>query len=604
MRISVMRLRVPLWAMLAFTAGVFCALAPNLIELYGIHNDYEMAIYAGERLSFFQESGHLMAIGRPVAALLSNIPMIPVRAFDDFRWTRIFSTLSMCFLGVQMIWICVQVLKVKVVDAAALALATFLTPAFIYSIINTTAWAPHLVTIFLVFVAYAILSRSNVQALAFLGFASPPDSREIWRQVVTYLSVRRVLIASLVMQLALYDFPPNALVITIFPVICVLFSRAPQAFRALLALRDIAFIVGNLVLYVVTAKLIYIPLVGVLGFGAASHPSNAFEARVGQSYQYAFNTDVGEMLARLREVARVSGDLWFLPQARVHIVLGVAIVLALVVAAAIALAERRNAGAGAASESPGVTRLSFGWWMSTGVTAVAVSTACFLFSASAVLVSSGGFITYRTIPMCMALAAIVAVYLARCGLEVASRLAGATPLRSSRMGDMAVILMMCAAVSGNFYMNYLTMRLSRNEMAYFADIVRRASAENKQAIVIIDPRPFSLPEDHPVAYDVKGRWIPPYELACFSGPCLQTGAIAKVAAQRLGYSGGRFSVYSLRGNDTVPGLTCEGLVSPTFTFPQGVSRPAADLVQHLRSLRVECVNYSLDWLDLSRDVGG
>jgi hypothetical protein len=318
--------------------------------------------------------------------LLSNIPMMPVRAFDDFRWTRIFSTLSMCFLGVQMIWICVQVLKVKVVDATALALATFLTPAFIYSILNTTAWAPHLVTIFFAFVAYAILSRSNVQALAFLSFASPPDNREMWRQVVTYVSVRRVLVASLVMQLGLYDFPPNALIVTIFPVICVLFSRAPQSYRALLALRDMGFIVGNLALYVATAKLIYFPFVSVLGFGAASHPSNAFEARVGQNYKYTFNTDIGEMFDRLQEIVRVSGDLWFLPQARVHIVLGVVIVLALVVAASIALVERRKAGGCVAEESTAVTRLGFGWWTSTGVIAVGVFTACFLFSASAVLV--------------------------------------------------------------------------------------------------------------------------------------------------------------------------------------------------------------------------
>jgi hypothetical protein len=597
-------LGVPLWATLFFAAGVFASLAPNLLHLYGIHNDYEMAIYAGQRMSFFQESGHLMAIGRPIAALLSNIPVMPVRVFDDFRWTRLFSTLTVCLLGFQMIWICVRVLQVKVVDAVALALATFLTPAFIYSTLNATAWAPHLVTIFISLVAYVIVSRSNVQALAFLALPSWSDYRDVWRQMGAYLLVRRVLTASLVFQLALYDFPPNALIVAVFPVIAVLFSRAPQEFRTLLAVRDTAFIVGNLTLYVVTAKLIYMPLISPLGFALASEPASAFEARISQSYRYAFNTDVGEMLMRLREVATVSADLWFLPQARVHLVLGGAILLAFVSAAAIELVGQRRQGNDATTDSGALGRLSLRSWKANGVIAIVVSTACFLLAASAVLGSSGGFITYRTIPICMALAAIVAVYLARCGMETIWRFSRGVPHREAGAGDLAVILMMCAAVGGNFYMNYLTMRLARNEMAYFADIVRRADAGNKQAIVIIDPRPFSLPEDHPVAYDAKGRWVPPYELGCFSGPCLQTGAIARVVAQHLGYSDDRFKVYSLRGNDAAPALTCDGLASPTFTYLPGMPQSTVDLVKFLRSLRTECVNYNVDWLDLSRDAGG
>jgi hypothetical protein len=594
-------LGLPLWATLVFAVGVFCALAPNLLHLYGIHNDYEMAIYAGQHRGFFQESGHLMAVGRPIAALLSNIPMMPVRVFDDFRWTRIFSTLTVCLLGAQMIWICVRVLQVKVVDALALALATFLTPAFIYSILNATAWAPHLVTIFISFVAYIIVSKSNVQALAFLALPSLSDYREVWRQIVAYLAVRRVLTASLVLQLALYDFPPNALIIAVFPVIAVLFSRAPQRFRILLAVRDIAFIVGNLALYVVTAKLIYMPLIGRLGFALAVDPGSAFGARVSQSYKYALNMDVGEMLARLREIATVSGDLWFLPQARVHLVLAGAILLALV--AAVGLAGQRSRGNGATKDSDALGRLTISSWTSNGVMAIVVSMVCFLLAASAVLGSSGGFVTYRTIPVCMALAAIVAVYFARYGAEAVWRLAGGVPHRSAGVGDLAVILMMCAAVGGNFYMNYLTMRLARSEMAYFADIVRRTEAGKKQAIVIIDPRPFSLPEDHPVAYDAKGRWIPPYELACFSGPCLQTGSIARVVGQLLGYPDDRFKVYPLRGNDTPPGLTCDGLASPTFTYAPGMSQSAVELMKFLRSLQAECVDYNVDWLDLSRNAG-
>ena len=85
---------------------------------------------------------------------------------------------------------------------------------------------------------------------------------------------------------------------------------------------------------------------------------------------------------------------------------------------------------------------------------------------------------------------------------------------------------------------------------------------------------------------------------------LQTGAIAKVVAQRLGYTEDKFKVYSLRGNDTLPSLTCARLTSPTLTYPSGMSKSAVDLVKYLRTLPVECIDYSIDWLDLSRNAGG
>jgi hypothetical protein len=107
-----------------------------------------------------------------------------------------------------------------------------------------------------------------------------------------------------------------------------------------------------------------------------------------------------------------------------------------------------------------------------------------------------------------------------------------------------------------------------------------------------------------VSYDAKGRWVPPYELACFSGPCLQTGSIVKVLARRLGHTQDRFKVYPLPGFENLPGLTCAWLASPTSTYPSGMSEPAVNLVKYLRTVSVECVDYSLDWLDLSRNAGG
>lgn len=560
-----MKLGVPVWSVVAFAAGIGLALSPNLFYLYGIHNDYEMALQAEQHHLFFTEAGDLAAIGRPVAALLSNIPMLPVGEFADFRWTRLFSLLTVCVLGAQMISISVRTLQVRTLDAVAVALATFLVPSFIYATLNATAWAPYLVAVFISFAAYAMLSRSDVEALPFLALARDRDYRGMARQVRAYAALRAVLVATLILQLALYDYPPDGLAIAIFPAIGLLFSQAPQPWRTLRALRDLAFVVANLAIYGVTARLIYIPIVSL--FVARGGDPGAFDQRVSVSYRYALNTDLGAMLSRLWTLLKVSGDLWFLPQAGVHVVVAIAILVVLLLAA--------------------VTRAR------QGALAAAVTAACFLLAASAVLLSSGGFITYRTIPVCTALAAIVAVWLVRRAGEAVGR----------RVADVAVALIACVAVAANFYLNDLTMRLARNETAYFADIVRRAAAAGKKTLVIIDPRPISLPEDNPVLYDARGRWIPPYELGCLSGPCLQNGAIARVLAQRLGYPDDSFRVFPFRGDEEVPGLTCEMLSRPTLAYPRGASDKAIGTVRFLRTFApLECVTYSLDWRDLSLDL--
>src|SRR6185369_3969290 len=110
------------------------------------------------------------------------------------------------------------------------------------------------------------------------------------------------------------------------------------------AFRDVAFAAGNLAIYAATTKLFYMPLASLFGFGLASHPSSAFAIRIAHSYEYAFNTDLRQMLSRLGEIAKASGDLWFLPQAEIHIGLGAAILLALVLAAAHGLIRRRKVG--------------------------------------------------------------------------------------------------------------------------------------------------------------------------------------------------------------------------------------------------------------------
>src|SRR5947207_10836934 len=128
-----------------------------------------------------------------------------------------------------MMGVCIHRLHAAPLEAFVIALATFLTPPFIYSVLAATAWAGHLLPVLLAFAAYALLSRSNMLTLPFLQDAVRWDYRGMQRQIWSYVQVRSVWWASLAFEAALFTHPPNALIIAVFPAVAVLFSRAPVA---------------------------------------------------------------------------------------------------------------------------------------------------------------------------------------------------------------------------------------------------------------------------------------------------------------------------------------------------------------------------------------
>jgi hypothetical protein len=585
----------PLFAVLAFSLAAAFAFSPNLLSIYGIHNDYEMLNLRSVSL-FHVESGALAAIARPVAALLTNLPMLAVQSLSDYRWTRLFSLLTMCVLGAQLMSICIHRLRTRVIDALAIALAALLVLPFIYSVLNATAWAPHLVSVLLVFSAYAILSRTNVLLPAFVDPVQDRAYRLSLRQLGAYAALKPVWVACIVYQLALYDYPPNAMMLLLFPVVGVLFSRAPAHYRGLLALRDLAFVGANVVIFAVTAKLLYLPLVGLFSSGAgAGAGSNALAARLTRTYQVGFNVDPLAALERLETLAKVAGDLWFLPQARIHVALGIALVVALLVA---------NLGNGEAKEQDGPTlsRMAFRWQWRTASDALTITIICFVMAGSTILASATGFVTYRTIAAPAAILAVVALFAARGLAYWMVRAARGSPGLAASLADGAMVLLACAAIGANFHANNLTLRLARNEFTYFTAIVKQAAAHNSATIVIVDPRPFSLPEDIPLVYDQRGRAVPPYELGCLSGLCMQSGAIVRIAARELGYPPDRFKIYSARAGDPLPGLTCE-LVTDKSAPDPSLPRQTRLILNWYRSLApITCVSYSLDWHDLAIDL--
>jgi hypothetical protein len=603
-RTSTYRESVSVWMPILFSLGIALAFSPNIISVYGLHNDYEMINY--KSWSFFHpEAEALFAIARPVAALLTNLPMLPVNEISDFRWTRIFSLLTVCVLGTQMISLCFQRLQLRALDAIAVALATFLVLPFIYSVINATAWPPHLLTVFLAFLAYGRLSDSNVLLLALPKAIGMADVRPLPRQAWLYFQQRPVWAACLIYQLALYDYPPNALILVVFPVIAVLMSRMSPRLRTIIAVRDLAFVCVNLVIFSLTAKAIYLPVVRLftsLGTGVSEDSSpNPLAARLTATYHFDFNPDPIAALARLKNLLKVTGDLWFLPQLNVHVVV-VIILAAAVILANVMLIFRRYSSAPREAGSDGLSRIAFDRWNFPRALAPAIPAASFLIASSPVLAAATGFVTYRTVAVSTAVVAIVFVFFARGVVGLLWELIGNPFGAKGFFSDATTVLIVCAAVAANFYANDLSMRLARNEFAYFTGIVRQAIANKSNTVIIIDPRPFRLPEDIPVVYDQKGRAVPPFELGCFSGYCLQTGSIVQIAARQFSPSADKLKVFSIRGGDPISGLTCD-MLAPNARLPDDFSAKSIGIVNWYRSMApLTCVTYNLDWHDIGIEL--
>jgi hypothetical protein len=343
-------------------------------------------------------------------------------------------------------------------------------------------------------------------------------------------------------------------------------------------------------------------------------------ARILSTYRFDFNFDPAAAWHRVVDLLKVTGDLWFLPQLDAHVVVGLVVVLALILANVAALVARRRAEAAATTaDEPVLSRLALEPRQLPSLVTLAVPVVCFVIAAAAIVASATGFVTYRTIAVPTAIVAVVTLFAVRAIVDAAWRMAGSPLVAPGRAGDAAMAVFAVAAIAANFYANDLTYRLARNEFSYFTAVVRQAVERNASTIVIVDPRPFAFPEDIPVVYDQKGRAVPPYELGCLSGYCLQTGAIVQIAVRELGYPQDKFRVYPTRDADPFPGLTCEMVTNPDAKPPpnikqklgmldyigkQDFGRRERDILNWFRSFGpVTCLTYTLEWHDVGIDLG-
>ena len=574
---------VPLWALVVFAVAIAVAYSPGIVRPAAIHGNYEALVERSHGL-FHSDADRMVEFARPVSALLSNLPLLPLQEVSDLGWVRGFSVLTVCLLGTLVIGICVQYLRTRPLIGLVAAIAVFLVPAFSYSILEPAAWAPHLVAILIALVAYALLCRSNVQSLAFLVLVDQRDFAGFARQVVAYAGHRDVLLAGAMYLLAFYDYPPAAFVLALFPVLMVLFAQVPARYRTLFAVRDMGFIAGVVVLYLVSLKLIYLPVVGLFVKAPPYDPS--FATKVGNTYAFDLQMHLEPILARFAQSLRVAGDLWFLPQLRIHAAVA-ALVLLTLAAAIVASLWKRSAGADDRIAST---------WGREAFNRVAIVGACLAIAASPTLFSVGGIITYRTLSVPTAIVALVTLY---CVAELSTNVwqgIGNPRGAADRVADGVLVLTAVAAVAVTFYANRLTATLGRNEYAYFKALVQQAIDRKVGSVVWLDSRPLFLSEDIPEVVDRDGRWIPPFELGCFTSYCISSQSIVRAVLADLGTSIRAFELWTPRGDPAAAGVTCTMFTAGPPSYPPNATRRIVELIDYFRQHGpVMCIDYDLSW---------
>lgn len=575
---------LPLWVPLTLILVTFVAYIGTVFGLYGVHGDYDTFLGRSVESPFwFVEEWQLLSVARPVAVWVSNIPLYPMEGLADFPWARAFGIATLCIIGLNMTGLCVRFLRIRPFDALALAVVVITVPAFSVSIMNIAAWGPYQTSVWFGLCAYTSLSRLNRQIALFRVYATLAQYRGFGRHLLRYVTRWRFVLACLFFQVGLYDYPSNALVICLFPVMVLLFSQVGLVCRLLIACRDIAFVGANLLFYFLTTKLIYFPIL------RATYPVRVFpDSGYTSYYRFELQRNPIALLSRLSELLRVAGNLWFLPQSNAFIFVGVIIIGALLL--------RWASGAPSASDrdsAPG--HLDRRSWQCNVAFGVAIAAVCYFISAAPILLSIGGFVDYRTIAAPTGLTGVILLYaLQVVARSMEERIAFLNPLRR-RLPEIAMVTALTSAIVVTAYHVHVTVRLALNEFAYVGSLIRQAVEGGAETLVVLDWRPVFPPNKLHVAYDQRHHAIMPYQLGCFSSYCFSQPAIYSIARQQLGYAKDRLRVTIFRAEDA-RGLTCNLFTSPDPTFPAEL---AAETIAKIESVRrrgpVSCVPFNLAW---------
>jgi hypothetical protein len=273
--------------LLCAAAILVVAHLPVLTANFAIHNDY--LLWLCDRSTFiawFPETPHLLAIGRPLGALLLNLHFSCLESLPDFlvsRWFALGVTLAAAGLLAEHLS---RRLRLPAGTAVCAAACVFLLPSSQLFVAWTTNFVPGTLTALLALVVYRLLD-SGVEPLSLrLQLAD-------WRRFVT----AQALFLSL-----LCIYPPSALFFLVPAFANLLFTRLDSWPRTRCRLiRDVAFTAGGMLAYFVLVRLIYLPL----SIWCWPEIRAALERNHGTQYEFAVTSSARQFLHNLGDILAV-----------------------------------------------------------------------------------------------------------------------------------------------------------------------------------------------------------------------------------------------------------------------------------------------------------
>lgn len=336
---SAMSPRVGWWV---FAAGLVVAgFWPLATVEFGQHNDYSRWSYDAVAPVFgFPEGPHLVAIGRPLGAVLLNLHFFPIRSIVDFTVSRriaLAATLACAWLLGRFLE---RRAQLPAGFAACASACVFLLPSSQLYVSWVTNFVPGTLTVLLALAIYQLLERIELADLrARLGWA-----RHLWR----------LLLAGSLFLAAMWIYPPTALFLLVPTFALVVFSPLdawPQTRQRVL--RDFGFAVGGIGSYFVLTRFVVLPLLAAL----VPAVQRAVARNQTGIYQLHASIDPAQWLANFEKVLAVAigGCLHPLVSDRAATWAAVAFVLVLIAAAAVQ-SVRGSSG----SPRPGWQRWKYG----------------------------------------------------------------------------------------------------------------------------------------------------------------------------------------------------------------------------------------------------
>jgi len=231
---------------------LFLVYRPAFLVDFGFHNDYRVRDVLDHSFDTSTirgmlkhlESMHLLYIGRPVNALAFNLHQSFFHSTQDFAWGRA----ATFFLTVIVALFWYRFLRRQVYLESALALVLTLG---VFSLPS--------MQLYVLWVANFVPGTLNLAIVA----AASSLVRPAWQKAARMgLGRRRVRIAAafLMLQVALFNYPPTALFLLIFLFAFVAFYDGPIEYVERIAKRMIALMVVALGAYFLLYKGIYFPV--------------------------------------------------------------------------------------------------------------------------------------------------------------------------------------------------------------------------------------------------------------------------------------------------------------------------------------------------------